>query len=176
MNEYIDQYKEFYRTVEYGNNDPVMKYSKEILRFLAQTNSKSLLDYGCGEGHQYKKFKLDEFWDLEELYCYDPALEEYENRPTKKYDAVINTDVLEHIPEVYLDEVVSDIFSFAENLVYFSICTCRAKTILPNGENAHCTLKSHEEWTEILKEYRSTNQVLVVRTAGKISTDITVFN
>ena len=42
----------------------------------------------------------------------------------------------------------------ADKFVYFSIATGLAKAILPNGENAHCTLKPHSEWVEIIDEMR----------------------
>lgn len=152
--DYIDQYREFYDNGGYENNDPVMRAKDDIKQMLEQFNCKTLLDYGCGHGLQYSKHDLHKYWGLTELAKYDPGVQEFEEKPQGSFDAVINTDVLEHIPEDYVYDVITDIFSYADKFVYFSIATGLAKAILPNGENAHCTLKPHSEWVEIIDEMR----------------------
>lgn len=158
---YIDQYKEFYNNGGYENNDPVMRAKDDIKKMLKKFDCKSLLDYGCGHGLQYSQHKLDEYWDIKKLVKYDPGVKEFETKPTGTFDAVINTDVLEHIPEEYVYDVITDIFSYADKFVYFSIATGLAKAVLPNGENAHCTLKPHSEWVTIIDEMRGDIPTLV---------------
>lgn len=168
MSDYIEQYKIFYTNGGYEDADPVVREKENIKQKLIETGSETLLDYGCGSCKQYTDHKLDKFWNLKELYCYDPGLKKFEKKPTKKYDAVINTDVLEHIPEQYVYDVISDIFSYANKLVYFSIATALARAILPNGENAHCTLKTHTEWVNIIRKYKPNNVITVIKTTGKM--------
>jgi len=161
MTDYIDQYKKFYSEQGgYGNADPVMRAKDSIKSYLEKYKCKTLLDYGCGAALQYSKYRLDEYWDITRLYCYDPGVEQFEKKPTEKYEAVINTDVLEHIPEASVYDVIQDIYTYADKFVYFSIATVPSRAILPNGENAHCTLKTHTEWVNIIKRYKTVPTVV----------------
>ena len=80
------------------------------------------------------------------MSLYDPAYEEHNILPEKTFDGVISTDVLEHIPEEVIPKTLSQIFERAEKFVYLAICTRLAQAILPNGENAHCTVKEPNWW------------------------------
>ena len=169
MNDYIDQYKIFYENGGYGNNDPVVAAKDMIKQLIKETKSQTLLDYGCGHGLQYSEHKLHDYWKIKEenLCKYDPAISKFSNLPSKKFDAVINTDVMEHIPIKHVDKTIEDIFEHATKLVYFRIATGPAKALLPNGENAHCTLLTHEKWLKKILPHRSDQKVVVETTASK---------
>lgn len=166
--QYIDLYKQFYGAGGYGKrpHHQTLVVKDRIKSALKETNSKTMLDYGCGDGLQYKEYGLKEFFNLQEIYCYDPGVEEFETKPNKTFDAVINTDVMEHIPIGVDREVITEIFSFATKMVYFRIATSPAKNKLPNGENAHCNLKTHEEWVSMIKTLKG-NQYVIVETTGQ---------
>jgi len=168
VSDYIDQYKVFYDNNGYDNNDPVIRAKNTIEKHIKDTNSNTLMDYGCGLCTHYDKHRVHDQWGIteENLYRYDPAIEKYSVNPDKVFDAVINTDVMEHIPEPYVDDVIQDIFKHSSKLVYFSIATSPAKAILPNGENAHCTLKTHQQWCERISKFKG-NQKVVVETWGR---------
>lgn len=104
---------------------------------------RTLLDYGSGKGvvHERKPWNIS-------VTLYDPAVKGIDVLPVGDFDAVICTDVLEHIPEDELDEALNNIFSKANKVVYLSISTKPAKKFLPNGDNAHVTVKSQDWWLE----------------------------
>lgn len=106
----------------------------------------SILDYGCGRSRL-----VDWLARLNGAtpYRYDPAIAEHSTLPTGPFDLVVNTDVLEHIDEQDLDDVLSEISSLSKN-VYFNIATARAAAVLPSGENAHCTVRPDAWWHEKL--------------------------
>lgn len=168
---YINQYREFYSKGGYGNrpHHQSLVAKERIKEALVLTNSKTLLDYGCGDGLQYKKYGLKEFFGVDALFCYDPGVLEFEKKPTKEeiFDAVINTDVLEHIPVGEDENVIKEIFSYASKMVYFRIATSPAKNLLPNGENAHCNLRSHFEWVDLIRKYKGDNHYVIVETTGR---------
>lgn len=120
--------------------------------------ARSLLDYGCGKARLYgapaKAFggapgtSLREHWGLERVALYDPAYPEHAELPSGTFDGVISTDVLEHVPEEDVPWVLAEIFGFAERFVYLNVACYPAKKILPNGENAHCTVRPQEWWLE----------------------------
>jgi len=166
---YIDLYRSFYANGGYGDgpHHQVLHARSSIRRALEVTGSTSMLDYGCGDGLQYTVYGLREFFPIEELFCYDPGVLEFSDKPeaSKTFDAVISTDVMEHIPDEVTEEVLAEIFAYATKMVYFRIATSRAINMLPNGENAHCNIKSHIEWLQLVQKYRS-GQYVVVETTG----------
>jgi hypothetical protein len=58
--------------------------------------------------------------------------------------------MLEHCPEQDIDWIVDEIFSFAEHFLFATIACYPAGKRLPNGENAHCTLRPPEWWEEVM--------------------------
>ena len=82
----------------------------------------------------------------------DPSIPEISTPPQLIFDLITNTDVLEHIPEKDLNDVISHIHSLCKNC-YFNIHTGPAKLILPSGENAHCTIREPEWWLEKIQAF-----------------------
>ena len=62
---------------------------------------------------------------------------------------MICTDVLEHCPEADLPWIIAELFGFARRFVFASIACHPAVKRLPNGENAHCTVKPPQFWAEL---------------------------
>ena len=134
MNEWIEQYKQYHaeQNTNYpGNNlKPQLHHIKDLV---LDTKAETLLDYGCGKGLQYTKWKHHE--DLGIMPAlYDPAVPEYENLPDGPFHGVFSTDVLEHIPEHQIPKTIEEITRRAERFVFVAICNSPAIAILPNGE------------------------------------------
>lgn len=134
---YLEQYKQLHKLGKFGGGS-LKKHLPNIERLLKDTKSKSVLDYGCGKAKHHPKGWVG----------YDPAVKDKDILPGGTFDAVICTDVLEHVPEEELNETLNNIFSKAEKLVYLSISTKPAKKNLPNGENCHVTVKDKDWWWE----------------------------
>lgn len=124
---------------------------------LKETGSKTLLDYGAGKGLAYRQKPivlptgesaetLQAYWDLEKITCYDPGYEPFSTLPEGRFDAVICTDVMEHCPEEDLDWILTEIFDYATRFVFLTVACYPAKKHLPNGENAHITLRKPDWW------------------------------
>ena len=154
MNWWIEEYKKYHSELDTnypGNNlKPQLQHVKDLV---IDTKSETLLDYGCGKGLQYTKWKHHEELGIEMPALYDPAVSAYETLPEGVFDGVISTDVLEHIPEEHLPKTFEEIFSRAKRFVFLAICTKPAIAVLPSGENAHCTLKPCSWWVEQIQPY-----------------------
>jgi hypothetical protein len=143
---YIEMYKELHKNSENFIGKSTAKHSKDIGLLIGETNSKIILDYGCGKGQQYTKQKIHREWGIDSVYMYDPAVPEHSRLPASRFDGVICTDVMEHVPESAVKDVLRQVIGYANKFVFLNISTRLAGKKLPNGENAHCTVKPHSWW------------------------------
>jgi hypothetical protein len=132
-----------------------------IKGWIERTGSRTILDYGAGKGLQYRPQKvvvegrhvadgIAEYWDVDEVRCFDPGYPPHSALPEGKFDGVVCTDVLEHCPEEDLGWVLEEIFGYAARFVYLNVACFPARKTLPNGENAHATVRSPEWWRRLV--------------------------
>ena len=160
---YVNQYKELInKDANYARGWELDKLNscQIICDLIEKTKSETLLDYGCGQGKQYTEDKVHEKYNFLMPTLYDPAVELYSSLPNEIFDGIISTDVLEHIPEDVLPSTFEYMFNHATKFLYLKIATNKACTILPNGENAHTTIKPYKWWSSTIKKY-NTNNILV---------------
>jgi hypothetical protein len=142
----ISQYASIHSSKRYGQgtNDLAL----HIQTCLLDLKPGTVLEYGCGQSLLYKNLNLNGArW-----VRYDPAIPELSVIPIEQADMAINTDVLEHIPETDIDDVLKHIRSFSPN-VFFNISTRPAREILPDGTNAHCTVWDADTWLARLQRF-----------------------
>lgn len=145
----ISQYEELHSSdTSYGSTS--IKFIKEVCMMIDQLQPVSILDYGCGKGVLIDA--PQEKYPNINCYKYDPSIPEYNTLPVDKVDMVLNTDVLEHIPENDLDDVLADIARITDQ-VYFNLHHEKAVTILPSGENAHCTIKTPRWYRKTISRF-----------------------
>ncbi len=131
-----------------------------IKRMIEASGAMNILDYGCGKGTQYDlrnvrlgdegRFEsIQDYWEVDFIHCYDPSYEPFTKVPEGKFDGVICTDVLEHCPEQDVEWIVDELFAYANLFVYAAVACYPATKRLPNGENAHCTIKPVQWWGDV---------------------------
>ncbi len=140
----IDYYADIHAGRAYGNtsvrNGRFLRPDIKLLR------PASIIDYGCGQSRLLDQLELD--YPVE-TRRYDPAIPAFSKKPEGVFDLLINVDVLEHIPEPDLDPVIEEMRSLCRNAILI-VDTIPAKLILPNGENAHATIKPKDWWAQKL--------------------------
>jgi|TARA_B110000967_G_scaffold154000_1_gene158577 hypothetical protein len=110
---------------------------------------KTVLDYGCGGSDWTEKNfsengeSAQEFYELNKCFRYEPA-RGFDERV--QVDCVISFDVLEHVFIADVENTLNDIFSYAKKLVILNIACYPANALLPNGENAHITVRDKNWW------------------------------
>lgn len=132
----------------------ILQHVKSIRTLLTETESHTMLDFGCGRGEAYKSpHKLYKQLGLPRhaVTLYDPAFMPTATLPKGQFDLVICSDVLEHIPEHEVDEFVARLFSYAKKAVWASVCCRPAKKFFPDGRNLHVTVKPLAWWVEVFK-------------------------
>ena len=141
----------------------LVKWVLKIKEIIQYSNSKTIIDYGCGKAflynnkisikkHPYKN--LQEFWNLEDVFLYDPAVEKYSKQPSEKADGIICTDVIEHIPEEDVQAFIDNLFKLSNKFVFFVIATIPASKHFDDGRNIHLCLKTEKEWEGLFFKFR----------------------
>jgi hypothetical protein len=144
---YLEQAKLYHQEDKIWQGTSIINYIPKINQIIKDKDIKTILDYGCGKAkHHPKEWKAIK---------YDPAIQDYQNKPKDKYDLVISTDVLEHIPVENLKQTIDEIFGYSNKWVFVSVCCRKAKAILPNGYNAHATIESAKWWRDLFKPYKN---------------------
>ena len=135
---------------------------ERIKLLIQRTGAQNVLDYGAGKGQLYgfrnKVFpghsapvdSIQDYWDVDYVELYDPAYPPHSRRPTGRYDGVISTDVMEHLPEEDLPWILDEIFGYADKFVFLAIASYPADKRLPNGDNAHITIRPPPWWADLL--------------------------
>ena len=151
---YADMAKNGYRTtdnqvVEHAFNDmEIRSFGEAVRSLLRRFEVTTLLDYGCG-GSDYEwpgfcdGMSAKEYFGLSQVYRYEPA-RKIDQR--KRAGAVVCFDVLEHVYIADLAETVRELYSLAERLVIVNVACYAARALLPNGENAHITVRPPFWW------------------------------
>ncbi len=147
----------------------ILQHRKQLAQLVRQYSARSLLDFGCGGGDAWRSpHKLHKDLGLRwfEVFLYDPAFPEHDERPSGLYDGVLCSDVLEHIPEDdgQLDETVRDLFGHARHFVWASVCCRPAKKKFPDGTNMHVTLRPLEWWTALFERHAGGKPFYLVET------------
>ena len=129
-------------------------YRDHIRPTLIKHKISTVLDYGCG-GSNWALHGFDEktgqsaieFFNLNNAYRYEPArdLDERQN-----VDCVISFDVLEHIFISDVPSVLRNMFSYTSKLLVLNVACYSAAALLPNGENAHITVRPPAWWKGML--------------------------
>lgn len=145
---YIELYKELYKIKPKYGRTSIKLYDK-IKKIIKEYNIKYILDYGCGQSELYKKIEEDL---KAKVYRYDPAIEGLEKKPNEKFDFVICTDVLQHVPGDEIDLLLDELRSYS-NICFFHMKCTDHPTLFPNGEKTNCSVHNKEWWYNKIKKY-----------------------
>ena len=134
----------------------------------------TILDFGCGSavhwhldvpipGQRNKTTAIHYFGaKLRGFYRYDPAHPGYCIKPTGKFDIIMCTEVLEHVPLNELPELLTEMKSYLADggVVILTIPRGLSSNAFPDGTNLHITLMETKEWNALLDQYFD-NHVLI---------------
>jgi hypothetical protein len=102
-----------------------------------------IVDYGCGPNGGLAEFLPNN------VRPYDPYVASYAAPPWNEcFDVLFSSDVLEHVPTRDVRPLFAKIAVSAPSYVFLNISTRKAHKRLPNGTNAHLTVKPARWWLE----------------------------
>jgi len=145
---YLEEQKRLHENPNYGVAS--IGFAPLVKEVLQQTQIRDISDYGAGKCNLKKS--LDALGVLGiGYYAYDPVFPEYgEPKPA---DLVCCFDVLEHIEEDFLPNVLNDLKRITVKLGFFSIHTGPAQKVLSDGRNAHIIQQPSSWWLPKLCEH-----------------------
>ena len=157
-NELINYYKQMAEN-GYGREDGTFvknvysdaephKFSDQLKKIVEYFDAKNGLDYGSG-GSNLNETKLAngvkfiDYIGLQKIQSFEPA-----RNKKKKYksDIVLCFDVLEHVFINDVPWVLNDLFKYATKCIVINVACYNAAALLPNGENAHITVRPPSWW------------------------------
>jgi hypothetical protein len=164
--EMIARYREM---IDAGSNNfqglGILQYADEIGELLRKHDARTVLDYGSGRGAQYERpHKIHEGWGVPLPTLYDPAFETHDRLPKGKFDAVICSDVLEHIPQEELPKLVRRLFDYSSKIVWASVCCRAAKKTFPDGHNLHVTIEGFWWWQAKFAKWSQGKSYVLIET------------
>lgn len=140
-----------------------------ICQCVERYKPRTLLDYGCGKGRQYTEDQVHEQWGGLMPTLYDVGVPEYSKHPDGPFDGIICTDVMEHIAEHDVDDVLIDLFSMIKPrddlgvsfVVFYIACRLAKKKTLPDGRNVHLTVRDPKWWATKISWHAAYHGALV---------------
>lgn len=143
--------------------EALAEYKHDVYKIIKDNNVKTILDYGCGKAKFHKLLFNNKQVPGSPMGIiivgYDPAVPMYAKKMSMDYDLVLCVDVMEHVQEDKVDEVLEDLFSSGK-FIFLSITCYPANQILLNGKNAHYTVKEPSWWKEKLSKYEGRYHVI----------------
>ena len=170
-NDLLDMYKQM---VEEGYRNDYFnpkKYKEFLKNIFEENNIKTVLDYGSGQGKWEDKidnqtnYSALDYFGLDKVYQYEPTIV---NSKKEVAECVLCFDVLEHIFISDLKNIITDLYNHASKMVVLQIACYDANAKLPNGENAHVSVRNPLWWKGFLdsisSDFNSISTVLICTT------------
>lgn len=111
----------------------------------------TLLDYGAGNGDMVDA--MNDIFKICTADGYDPFHDRWAGKEdVAVHDIVLCTDVMEHVEEQCVENTIRWIANHSRYGAMFVICVEQAFKHLPNGQNAHVTIKNAYWWRQKLEE------------------------
>jgi len=144
---YLEEQKLLHKNPNYGVAS--IGFAPLVKEIIMQTQIRDISDYGAGKCNLKKSLDKMGITGID-YYPYDPVFPEY--GAPKAADLVCCFDVLEHIEEDFLVNVLNDLKKITVKLGLFSIHTGPAQKTLSDGRNAHIIQQPSSWWLPKLCE------------------------
>ncbi|PPR44544.1 MAG: hypothetical protein CFH18_00413 [Alphaproteobacteria bacterium MarineAlpha5_Bin8] len=144
---YLKMQTELHKRPDYGTAS--VKQAHLVKQIFEDSKFKSISDYGAGKRNLEKSLNELGLKNYD-YFPYDPVFPDY--GAPKPADLVCCIDVLEHIEEEFLQNVLDELKSITIKLGFFTISTIPARKILSDGRNAHLIQKPPSWWLPLMCE------------------------
>ena len=129
------------------------RHSPQVIELINEYECTTWIDYGCG--NESLRANLNDLKVRIAYIGYDPSRLGKHRIPTTPADLVTCIDVMEHVEEDRVPNVLRNIRELTKTVAYFLISSRKAVHMLPDGTNAHLTLKPAGWWEKQLRKHYS---------------------
>ena len=169
---------------KYANFSPGLFISElfNFIEFIKKNNVKTILDAGIGSGKLFKKLSASGFQchgiDISE-YCLDNDLLPIKNEiltvgtlwdsslfNENHFDAIVCTDVMEHIPTKYVKDVLNSFHKWTKKYLFLQIALVDDFFGEKVGHPLHLTVKPKTWWDDQLKQFQCIEYKIVNDESG----------
>ena len=151
------------------NSFQLKKFRHVAKDYFIHNKISTVLDYGGG-GSDWSAGDFDnksglsakQFFNVQTVNTFEPARGLNQKQ---KSDAVVCIDVLEHIFIGDIANILGELFSLAQKLLIINVACYEASALLPNGENAHITVRGPDWWkgaVDTISSFHPNVQVLLI--------------
>lgn len=150
--EYLQELLRLRDDVQWGISGGAIS-GETVVSFLKDNpHIKTILDYGCGEV-LLKKYVEEHGITDREWTLYDPAMAEFNIRPTGTFNMVITTDVLEHVEPHMIRKVIQELYDYSDNILFNDIaCYYTYNHFLDGpyiGQDFHINIEAPDVWRKL---------------------------
>ena len=136
------------------NSFELQKFRDICKEHIANHSIKTVLDYGAG-GSDWDAPNFEptngesakQFFDVKKVTAFEPSRNQMKKIES---DCVVCMDVLEHIFITDVPNLVDELFSLTKKLLVINVACYKALALLPNGENAHITVRGADWWKGVI--------------------------
>lgn len=147
-NEYLCEQTRLHQDINYGVASVL--FAPVVAQFMKRKQLTSLTDYGAGKKRLYSAL-ISLGAAPRNYWPYDPVFPEY--GPPMPSEFVCCIDVLEHVEEAYLPNVLSDLSTLVTRYGFFTVHLGPAIKTLSDGRNAHLIQRPVWWWLKEITDY-----------------------
>lgn len=151
----------------------LLRYLEDVRMLVREHAVETVLDYGCGKGHQWTTEIADGQGMLADILgvrptLYDPGWPQFAAEPQGQFDMVICTQALGSIPIIDLPWVVMRMMEHARRVLYVG------EKLGPVRKRIHKDMAgemphewTHDQWAAELQKARMPGKTIALRTNDK---------
>jgi hypothetical protein len=142
---------------------------RQLRDIIPNLDQRVILDFGCGpKGGLAAEYEAN-------AIPYDPYVSQYSKLPwNEKVDVVFSSDVLEHMTRSQIDQFLGNVCRADPSFVFLVASTRPAQKKLPNGANAHLTVKPAAWWVAYVARALGDGYRPILATADLIRDDVSM--
>lgn len=153
-NEQVKHFPDWWKLLSRNNRYYFVHDGKErnVIDVIREYRVDSILDYGCGNSRSIEISLAKSNIDIS-VERYDPFVEEWKDRPIKKFDLVVCHNVLGGVEREYAEDVIKDLYEYANKIVMIKIPAIRSRFYVETINGLYGD-QVKESSVTTLKEYR----------------------